>query len=69
MTATALTFTTAGYAATPWRRKAKYEAREAREKNYALYDQRGRQLGTVVAPETRPEGGRGAPTVYLRRAF
>lgn len=69
MTATALTFTTAGYAATPWRRKAKCETREAPQKDYALYDQRGRQLGTVVAPEARPEGGRGAPTVFLRRAF
>jgi hypothetical protein len=34
---------------------------------YYLMDGRGRRVGTISAPAGRPELGRYAPTVYLRR--
>ena len=34
---------------------------------YYLVDGRGRRLGVITAPSRRPETGRHAPTVYLRR--
>jgi hypothetical protein len=34
---------------------------------YYLVDGRGRRLGVIIAPTVRPETGRNAPTVYLRR--
>jgi hypothetical protein len=67
MTAPALTFTTAPYAASAWARLVTRERRKAPRKDYALFDERGRWLGTVVAPEERPRSGPGAPTVFLRR--
>jgi len=67
MTAPALTFTTAPYAATALGRLVRRERRKTPRKNYALFDERGRWLGTVVAPEDRPRSGPDAPTVFLRR--
>jgi hypothetical protein len=37
-------------------------------RDYYLHDLAGRPLGTIAAPERRPEVGPAAPTVYLRRA-
>jgi hypothetical protein len=34
---------------------------------YYLLDGRGKRVGVITAPVTRPELGRHAPTVYLRR--
>ena len=39
-----------------------------RAKDYCLYDEEGRLLGTVHGPCNRPELGRSAPTVLLDRA-
>jgi hypothetical protein len=43
------------------------EGRTGRVRLYYLLDAWGRRLGVIVAPEARPEAGRHAPTVYLRR--
>ena len=40
----------------------------ARAKDYCLYDEEGRLLGTVHGPRNRPELGRNAPTLLLDRA-
>jgi hypothetical protein len=37
-------------------------------RDYCLHDFAGRLLGTIAAPERRPEVGPAAPTFYLRRA-
>lgn len=41
---------------------------EAPVREYCLHDERGRPVGIIEAPAGRPEVGRDAPTVYLRRA-
>ena len=42
--------------------------RATRGKDYGLYDEEGRLLGTVHGPSSRPELGRNAPTLLLDRA-
>jgi hypothetical protein len=48
-------------------RRVLAEGRTGRVRLYYLLDAWGRRLGVIVAPESRPETGRHAPTVYLRQ--
>lgn len=42
-------------------------ARTATVKQYPLFDEHGKLLGTIAAARARPTLGQSAPTVYLRR--
>jgi hypothetical protein len=48
-------------------RRVLAEGRTGRVRLYYLLDAWGRRLGVIVGPESRPQTGRHAPTVYLRR--
>ncbi|MDH4043084.1 MAG: hypothetical protein OEY20_08125 [Gemmatimonadota bacterium] len=38
-----------------------------REREYCLHDEGGRPVGVIHSPAGRPQVGRSAPAVYLRR--
>jgi len=41
---------------------------ETPERDYCLHDQDGQPLGVIREPQGRPQVGREAPAIYLRRA-
>ncbi len=47
-------------------RPATVEPARGGPKDYCLFDERGKHLGTIVAPRITPVLGASAPTLYLR---